>query len=250
LRLFRNLVVALVCIVITPIRSYQASASFNPAQTSTLTYAVEWRLVRAGTVRFAWAPNTGNGYDGKLHVESTGLVSKLYKVNDDYHASLGEGLCVNSILIRAEEGKRKRETKVSFDNTKASYLERDLIKNTTVLTKELAVPECVHDYLGGLMRLRTMKIDPGQSVQVPLSDGKRFANVKVDARDREEIKTPTGTYKTIRYEVHMFNDVLISRKARMFVWLTDDSRRLPVQIRVRMQFLIGTINLALEKEGA
>ncbi len=34
----------------------------------------------------------------------------------------------------------------------------------------------------------------------------------------------------------------------MFVWLTDDDRRLPVQIRVRMQFLIGTIELKLEKQ--
>jgi hypothetical protein len=46
----------------------------------------------------------------------------------------------------------------------------------------------------------------------------------------------------------MFNGVLANRKARLFVWVTDDSRRLPVQLRVRLQFLIGTITLQLEKE--
>jgi hypothetical protein len=35
---------------------------------------------------------------------------------------------------------------------------------------------------------------------------------------------------------------------RVFVWLTDDDRRLPVQIRVRMNFPLGTVTLELEKE--
>ena len=62
------------------------------------------------------------------------------------------------------------------------------------------------------------------------------------------METPLGKFKTIRYEAHLFNDVLINKKARLFLWVTDDDRRLPVQIRVRMQFLIGTIELKLEKQ--
>ena len=34
----------------------------------------------------------------------------------------------------------------------------------------------------------------------------------------------------------------------MFVWLSDDSRRLPVQIRIRQPLYIGTITLQLNKE--
>jgi hypothetical protein len=51
----------------------------------------------------------------------------------------------------------------------------------------------------------------------------------------------------VRYEIHLFNNVLYRRRAYLYVWLTDDRRRLPVQIRVRMQFTIGTITLQLEK---
>jgi len=32
------------------------------------------------------------------------------------------------------------------------------------------------------------------------------------------------------------------------VWVTDDERHLPVQIRARMGFPIGSITLSLEKE--
>jgi hypothetical protein len=81
-----------------------------------------------------------------------------------------------------------------------------------------------------------------------MSDGKKFANVKVEAQEREQVNTPAGSFKAIRHEIFMFNNVLINRKARMFVWLSDDAQRLPVQLRVRLQFLVGTITLQLEKE--
>ena len=217
------------------------------AQKSTLQYAVEWRLVRAGTARAVWSPGpSGNQID--LHLESAGLVNKLYRVNDDYRVETQENLCASTVKIHAEEGKRRRDTSVTFANGKATYLEKDLLKNSVVLSKETPVPACVYEYLGALQHLRSLKLDTGQSTQVPLSDGKRYANVKVEAQEREEVSTPLGKFKAMRYEILMFNDVLINKKARMYVWLTDDDRLLPVQIRVRMQFLIGTIELKLEKQ--
>ena len=89
---------------------------------------------------------------------------------------------------------------------------------------------------------------PGQSAQMPVSDGRRAASVKVEAQEREEIKTATTTYKTIRCETFLMNGVVYSRKGRVFVWLTDDARRLPVQIQMRMSFPVGTVTLHLAKE--
>lgn len=194
-----------------------------------------------------WAAEAG-GFNSDLHIESTGLVSKLYRVNDDYRLRATDTLCASTVHIHAEEGKRRRDTTISFANGQASYSEKDLLKNSVVLTKETPIPACVHDYIAGLQRLRTLRIDLGQSAQVALSDGKKSAAVRVEAQEREEVSTPLGKFKAMRYEVYLFNDVLINKKARLFVWLTDDERRLPVQVRVKMQFLIGTIELKLEKQ--
>jgi len=62
------------------------------------------------------------------------------------------------------------------------------------------------------------------------------------------VKTPAGTYKTVRYEAYLFNDVIYRRSGRLYIWLTDDRRRLPVQVQVRLHLAIGTITLQLEKE--
>jgi hypothetical protein len=105
----------------------------------------------------------------------------------------------------------------------------------------------VQDVVGGLFFIRTLNLEPGQSAQIPVTDGKKSVMVKVEAQAREDVKTPAGTFKTMRYEVYLFNNVLYKRSAHVNLWISDDRRRLPVQIRVRMTFTIGTINLQLEK---
>ena len=105
----------------------------------------------------------------------------------------------------------------------------------------------VHDVAGGIYFLRTLNLEPGQSTTEAVSDGKKSVMAKVEAQAREDVKTPEGVFHTIRYEVYLFNGVLYKRPAHLNIWLTDDARRLPVQIRVRMYIAVGTINLLLEK---
>lgn len=215
-------------------------------------YNIEWRLFSAGKAKIDIETTAGQRTESqaRLHIESTGFVSKLFKVEDDYASQLRGNFCAESTHILTHEGNRERETRVTFDaeSKKASYVERDRTKNNAVvLQHEIDVPACVHDVVGGLFYLRTLNLEPGQSAQVPVSDGKKSVMARVEAQGREEVKTPAGTFKTIRYEVYLFNGVLYRRPAHLNVWFSEDARRLPVQIRVRMTFTIGTINLALEK---
>jgi hypothetical protein len=218
----------------------------------TLSYLIEWRLFNAGraNIEFETLGQPHAGHQVKLRLTSTGIVSTLFKVEDDYLANLNPGYCAETLQMSIHEGSRQRDAKVTFDSEakRASYLERDRTKNNNViLSKETDIPPCVHDVAGGLFFLRTLNLEPGQSTQVPVSDGKKSVMVKVEAQQREDVKTPLGTFKTIRYEVYLFNGVLYQRSAHVNVWMTDDRRKLPVQIRVRMTFTIGTINMTLAK---
>jgi hypothetical protein len=214
--------------------------------TERLSYTIEWRLIHAGNALLETGPNSA-----LLKLESAGMVSTLYKVDDTYKVQFDAPFCATSSTMDSKEGSRHRETTINFDRSRnrAFLTERDLIRNTIVSKTEVQTPNCVHEVLAALQRLRRTRVDVGQSVQLPVSDGRKSAAVKVEAQEREQVKTPAGTFSTIRYEVNVLNNVIYSRQGRVFVWLTDDDRRLPVQIRLRMNFPLGTVTLELEKEA-
>jgi hypothetical protein len=228
-----------------------APAAF-PSQ-ETISYSIEWRLIYAGYARLSLNPKMSAGkqdWQSKLHLESGGMVSKLYKLEDNYTVQMEDKFCAASSDFNSMERNRHHQTAVNYDHAhgKASYVERDLLKNSIFKTAETEIPACVSDIIGGLYKLRSLKLEPGQSMQLPISDGKKTVSARIEAQQREQLKIKGGTFNTIRYEVFVFNGVLYARKAELFVWLSDDARRLPVQIRARMGFPIGSITFELEKE--
>jgi hypothetical protein len=235
-----------------PFAHGQEPAPGEPPGRETLTYGIEWRLISAGNAKLTWNPASRSSAmpsELRLHLESTGLVSRLYRVDDDYTALLSQNMCAQSTIITAHEGNRNKETRVTYDapNRKAVYVEKDLTRNTTI-NHEVDIPPCVHDVIGGLLVLRTLRLEPGKTVQIPVSDGRKFVQAKIESVRREDLNTALGPRKTIRYEVFLFDNVLYKRSGHLHVWLTDDNSRLPVQLQVRLQFTIGTITFKLEKE--
>jgi hypothetical protein len=227
-------------------------SGFELPASETLVYSAEWRLIHAANARLSWTGSRSNGagWQAKLNVESVGMVSRLYRVNNEYTSALSGKLCVENTFLKANEGNRRRETRVTFDGQrkKASLREHDLVKNTVAL-QEIDIVPCESDVIGALYRLRAMTLEPGQSVQIPLSDGKKAVLARVEAQERETVSTDLGKFKTIRYEAFLFNNVLYRRRGRLFIWLTDDDRKLPVQVKVRLPFYIGTVTLQLQSDG-
>jgi hypothetical protein len=71
--------------------------------------------MRSGVARMTFQPQQDLGFQADLHLETVGLAGKLYKVNNDYSALFNDQLCASSTLMRANESKRRRETRVTFN---------------------------------------------------------------------------------------------------------------------------------------
>jgi hypothetical protein len=214
-----------------------------------LTYRIEWRLVTAGSAVLEQRHGAGQGWDLNLNLQSAGLVSRLYKVLDNYKVATGARFCGSSAVLDAQEGKKHTLTQLNFNNSrkKVEYSERNLIKNTTV-TNEVDKPPCTYEILGALAALRLAPPDLGKPISLPVTNGKKLAFAKLEAQGKESVNAGGKSYSTVRYEALLFDNVLYKRKGRLFIWLTDAPGHLPVQLQVHLGFPVGNITIQLEKE--
>jgi hypothetical protein len=213
-----------------------------------LEYLVEWRLITAGIAQIEIAPQ-GPNWETRLKLQSAGMVSKLYLVNDNYRSLTNDQFCGINTTLEAQEGKRHRLSTINFDNAKhkLQFQERDFVKNTTTNREETIAP-CTHEILGALAFLRLNRVEAGRTITLPVTDGKKTVMARIEAQAKEPVSINGKNYQTVRYEAFLFDNVLYQRKGRLWIWMTDDVSRVPVQIRVRLGFPIGTISLTLNKD--
>ncbi len=249
-KVLKQLVALCGALTLLPAQTGANLPKLNPAQLpkESFTYGIEWKLINAGTAKMTYTPLPRTG-ELKLRLESSGLVSKFIRVGDEYTSTMGTNLCAQNTFLSTHEGSRNKETRVTYDTRakKAIYQEKDLVKKTTS-NQSVDIPPCAFDVLGGLWILRNLNLEPGKSTTIPVSDGKKMAWAKVDALRREELKTVTGPKKAVVYEIFLFNNVIYRKSGHLHVWLSDDARRVPLQVQIRLQFTVGTVTFKLEKE--
>jgi len=215
-----------------------------------LTYNVAWKVFDAGIATMVLAEKTSfqneESYRINATVYSTGIVSALFKVVDVFESFFqARDLCSRRITKKIQEGRRHRETTVTFDSKthQARMEDRDL--NRPDLPSKLtqsSIPPCVQDVISALYAIRTKNLRVGELVRFPISDGGRTYDVTVETQAQEEVRTPAGTFQAYRLEPKVF-DGLFKSKGRLFVWLTADAARMPVQLKAKIN--IGTITAAL-----
>ena len=193
-------------------------------------------------------PISAQTWETKIKLQSAGLVNRLYFVHDDYTVRTDRQFCAATSTLDAAEGKRRRLTTVNYDpgQKKLHYQERDLVKST-VNTHDLEVPPCTHEIMGALAYLRTITLEPGKSIQIPVTDGKRIAQVRIAGQERQKITVNGQTYSTVKYEAFVFDNIVYQRKGTLNIWITDDQERLPVQIRIGLGFPVYDVMALLDK---
>jgi Protein of unknown function (DUF3108) len=213
-----------------------------------LSYRVEWRLITAGNVTVQLSHVNAGDWQLNMDVQSAGLVTRLYKVDDKYKVRTDQKFCGVKANFDAAEGKRHKIESMSFDGShKLQYEDHDLLNNTSE-KKTLDVPPCTYEIAGALAWLRTLDLPPGKSATFPITDGKRVAYAKITSQVKESVNIDGKYYAAVRYEAFLFDNVLYRRKGRLFIWLTDDAARIPVMIQIHLGFPVGRVTVELEKQ--
>ena len=218
-------------------------AGFTFPEKQTLTYAVDWRVFPAGTAVLHFDA-TGTSERITANADTIGAINLIFHVGDKFQSTFDrETGCTYEFDKQTVEGRRKIDStlKLDYDQGKSILDEKNLVTGQTKHV-EAAVPGCMTDLLTGVYYAASQPMEVGKSFVIPVVDAMHIVPVTMKVEGREEVKTPLGTFKTIRVQPTAAAGV-VKNRGNIWIWYTDDERHLPVQMRARLFW--GTITFRL-----
>lgn len=210
-----------------------------------LIYDLTWTGIKAGEATLE-IKNDGDHILIVSTARSANWVSVFYRVDNRVESLLLKGnpdaRLGHSINYRLKirEGKHRRDKEVVFDPRSSKALYVDYLSNER---KEIDVPFPVFDPLSSFYYLRGLHLEVGRPVFVTIFDSKKVWNVEVQVLRKERVEVPAGEFDTIVIRPLMKSEGIFYRKGDIYIWLTDDEKRIPVKLQTKVK--IGSINANL-----
>lgn len=177
-------------------------------------------------------------FDVNFSVDSKSFFDLVYKVRDRYRTFIdAEGFFPWRFEQHIREGGYTRDFTADFDQI-------EHVARTS--EGEYEIPPYVHDIMSAFYFARTIDyagFTPGRKIR--LQNFYKDSTYELDVRfkGRQEIEVPAGKFKCIVVEPLAKEGGLFKSEGKVYVWLTDDERKIPV--RVSSKILIGSIDSEL-----
>ena len=218
-------------------------AGYSFPQKQTLTYSVDWRVFSAGTAVVHFE-DMGDNERITATAETAGAINLLFHASDHFQSSFDRAKgCTLEFNKQTVEGRRQINStlKLDYGQSKSILDEKNLVTGQSKHV-ESAIPGCMTDLLSGVFYASSLPMEVGHNFVMPVVDAMHNVPVTMKVEGREEIKTPVGSFKTIRVQPTADAGV-VKNRGNIWIWYTDDDRHLPVQMRARLFW--GTITFRL-----
>jgi len=223
---------------LTPPRS-----GFSFPQKQTLTYSVDWRVFPAGTAVLHFEAN-GDRERLTANADTIGAINLLFHVGDRFQSTFDrERGCTYEFDKQTVEGRRQINSTFRLDYAQGKSIldEKNMVTGQSKHL-EVGISGCLTDLLTGVFYAASQPMEVGRTFVIPVVDALHTVPVTMKIEGREEVKTPRGTFKTLRAQPTADAGV-VKNRGNIWIWYTDDARHLPVQMRARLFW--GTITFRL-----
>ncbi len=200
----------------------------------TLSYRIGWGFITAGYGTLEVLPLTEHdgipAWQFVLSANTTPFVDKLYKVRDRYETWVAADMSHALEYNQAQhEGSAISDLHVIFDwvAMEARRTRNDEAK------KPVKIQPGTFDPLSALFAFRTQTFKLGDTITIPVSDGKFFVSGTAKVIAEEKIETPAGEFDTYKIEPDIKDLAGVFKKskgAKIFVWVTRDRQHIPVKV--------------------
>jgi hypothetical protein len=215
-----------------------------------LTYEISWFGIDSGKAVMEVKEKLQMGQREVYHIVSTAqsndFISFFYPVDDRVESFVdAEGLYSYNIKVHQREGKRVREKSIVFDQVNHRAVQ---IKHNEKQTFD--IPPRVQDSLSSLYYFRTKDgIAVGKSVFIDVHESEKNWQLEIKVLGKEKVTTPVGTFNTLKVQALVRYEGLFMDKGDVFIWFTDDEKKVPVLVKGKIKIGSITATLISRQEG-
>jgi hypothetical protein len=207
-----------------------------------LTFSIEFGVIKAGSATLEIKPLPRGAGDKTIEISSrarsSAFFSKFYPVDDVVRCIADrETLLPIRFEKRLSEGDYRANEVIVFDRDK------NLVRYSNGDT--LSVPPLSRDALSALHDVRRHRMQPGESFVFINHSGKKTMGVEVKVIKRETIETRVGRFRCLKTEPTLMSGGLFKNEGRLWVWYTDDARKIPIRMETQLTF--GSIVAEIER---
>lgn len=217
-----------------------ASLPFGPGEAAT--FELGYGVIKAGEATISVEGTLDYFGQKVIHLRtrarSNTFFDAFYKVRDqaDSYAD-ADSLFARYFNKHLREGGYERDVEIHFDQIHGiAYYPSG---------KESEAPPGTHDIISAFFRVRTLPLETGETIHLLAHGDKRLYPLEVHVVRRERIKTIFGETNTVVVQPMITEEGLFNHQGDLFVWFTDDARRIPVLMRASVP--VGAIEARLTK---
>ena len=218
---------------------------FLPGET--LTYDVSWStFLVAGTV-VTTVKEKKQSFDSTAYymvaeARPTALLSSIYSL----YYKLDTLLDASTLLsqrgsLYTEEGKRHSLKTTLFDRkARRAFFE---YQSTTTVKADFPIAASTQDALSAIYVLRTIPLNAGAHLTMPISDDGVKYTMTIDVVGQERVKTPLGETSGWKVVPVVTDEKGDEAGSNMAIWISNDARRYPLKMQAELP--LGTFVLSL-----
>ena len=218
-----------------------------------LEFELRWGFVTAGYASLEVKPRKDGKTEFLTFATANKTINKFYPVNDTVYTLVrNKGLMTDVFSKSLHEGKFHNKSLIRFDRDgKKAVLSdtvfKDPVKHTVKRSADTSVTidGMEHSIMSAFYLVRSLPLKVGETSRFSAVSGKKRYELKVIVHGRESIETDLGTFNTIKVEPVLDGDGIFNSNGRIFIWLTDDEKRIPVLMQCEIK--LGSIKAKLIK---
>lgn len=218
-----------------------------------LSFSLSWGIITAGYATLEVKPIQNGKTEFLTFATGNKTINKVYPVHDTVYTRVrNKGLMTEVFRKSLHEGDFHNKSVIRFDRRGEKAWLSDTVF-TDMRTRKVkrsadtavTIQGIEHSIMSAFYLVRTLPLTVGEVSRFSAVSGKKRYELKVLVHGRETIESVIGKVSCVKVEPVLDGDGIFNSKGRIFIWLTDDERRIPVLMEC--EIALGSIKAKLLK---